>query len=410
MREAKPLPSPTVRPPSREQVVPRRTGPATSIEGMSVQTGRVPTVRFDAGTRFHGAPVLAPSRAAGPIPYTSYEATTDYTQYPYSTFGKIFMIFDGEYFVCSGTSIVSDNKSLVWSAGHCVYDVRKGFVEDLIFVPAYKDGEAPFGVFPIYDAIVPPGWTDNGNWADDQAAIVVGPNEAGEFLNDAVGSLGLEWNVDPIDFTAIGYPGDPEPKYNGERMNACDSPYGGSTPEYYGGFSISIGCDMQHGASGGGWIGESGRITSVVSHGEPDSEVMWGPYFDDITGQMYEAAQAVGVSSEPQDPGIEPRPVEPPTVHEMVLSLKLSGHLVAKGRMTAKDGYKPCTVGAPVGIFRKMKAGWKLVKVTNTNQFGKYRFDLPDKGGRYATYSPEGNVDAANSCTEVGSFIWRYRK
>ncbi|HYI44162.1 MAG TPA: hypothetical protein VE174_01700, partial [Actinomycetota bacterium] len=204
MRKAKPLPMPAVRAPSRKQVVPRSTGPAASIEGMSVETGRAPSVGFDAGTRFHGAPILAPSRTAGPIPYTSYEATTDYTQYPYSTFGKIFMIFDGEYFVCSGTSIVSDNKSLVWSAGHCVYDVRNGFVEDLIFVPAYKDGEAPFGVFPIYDAIVPPGWTDNGNWADDQAAIVVGPNEDGEFLNDAVGSLGLEWNVDPIDFTAIG--------------------------------------------------------------------------------------------------------------------------------------------------------------------------------------------------------------
>lgn len=234
---------------------------------------------------------------SGPIAYTKGEVAGSYTTAPYKTFGKIFMTFDGvNTYVCSGTAVSSTNRSVVWSAGHCVYEASKGgWIQDLIFVPAYKDGSAPYGVFPIYDVIVPDYWIEYENYADDQAAVIVSKNEDGLTLIDAVGGQGIEWNVsDPTYFDAFGYPGSPVP-YNGERMRYCSSPYGGYNEEPYGGYSVVIGCDMEFGASGGGWIGANGRVNSNVSHGAPGTEVMKGPFFDDITADIYSQAAAITV-------------------------------------------------------------------------------------------------------------------
>lgn len=410
LRSARPisLPSGPARS-ARINALPRMESPARAINGTSPVGARTSSDTFSSSETLHGAPLLFSSSSSGPIPYASYEVTSDYRTYPYSTVGKIFMLFDGEISSCSGTAIASANKSVVWTAGHCVYGTRIGWVDDLIFVPAYKDGDAPLGIFPIYDLVVPQGWIDYENWADDQAAVVVGPNSAGQSLTDVVGSRGIQWNVDPVEFQAFGYPGEPEPKYNGERMIVCESPYGGAEEEYFGGFSILIGCDMEFGASGGGWVDATGRVNSNVSHGQPGSEVMKGPYFDDITAAVYDAANRVQVPNTTPQPTVTPGPVEPPEFHVLAIGLQLRKHLVAKGRMTAADGYTPCTVGAPVGVFRKTSSGWRLLKVVYTNEFGQYRVKLRDRTGRYSVYSPEGFVDPQNECSEAVSLTRIHR-
>jgi V8-like Glu-specific endopeptidase len=49
------------------------------------------------------------------------EVSTDYTQYPYRTVGKVFFTKDdGRRFSCSAAVIASENRSVVWTAGHCV--------------------------------------------------------------------------------------------------------------------------------------------------------------------------------------------------------------------------------------------------------------------------------------------------
>jgi hypothetical protein len=57
---------------------------------------------------------------AAPLPWTSAEITTPYTQAPTSTHGKVFFTLAGGDYVCSGTALLSGNKSTVWTAGHCV--------------------------------------------------------------------------------------------------------------------------------------------------------------------------------------------------------------------------------------------------------------------------------------------------
>ena len=37
---------------------------------------------------------------------------------------------------------------MIFTAGHCVFDNgTKTFVQDLVFLPGYKDGNAPLGIY-----------------------------------------------------------------------------------------------------------------------------------------------------------------------------------------------------------------------------------------------------------------------
>src|SRR4051794_7302257 len=86
---------------------------------------------------------------AAPLPWSSQEVTTPYTQAPTSTHGKVFFTLGGVDYVCSGTALLSANKSVVWTAGHCVIDPAHpgDFATNWQFVPAYKDGSAALGVY-----------------------------------------------------------------------------------------------------------------------------------------------------------------------------------------------------------------------------------------------------------------------
>ncbi|MEV4804193.1 hypothetical protein AB0K18_29670 [Nonomuraea sp. NPDC049421] len=66
------------------------------------------------------------------------------------TIGKVFFEgHDGKLYWCSGTSIQSQYRNLVATAGHCVYDVvsNKEVVSRWVFVPGYYQGKAPWGLY-----------------------------------------------------------------------------------------------------------------------------------------------------------------------------------------------------------------------------------------------------------------------
>ncbi|MGV9308594.1 hypothetical protein ACWENQ_39015 [Nonomuraea sp. NPDC004354] len=66
------------------------------------------------------------------------------------TLGKVFFeTRDGKLQWCSGTSIQSNYKNLVATAGHCVYDLAANneVVSRWVFVPGYYQGKAPYGIY-----------------------------------------------------------------------------------------------------------------------------------------------------------------------------------------------------------------------------------------------------------------------
>ncbi|MGW4798168.1 trypsin-like serine peptidase [Nonomuraea sp. NPDC004297] len=66
------------------------------------------------------------------------------------TIGKVFFEYrDGSLYWCSGTSIQSQYRNLVATAGHCVYDIAANaeVVSRWVFVPGYYQGRAPWGIY-----------------------------------------------------------------------------------------------------------------------------------------------------------------------------------------------------------------------------------------------------------------------
>ncbi len=234
-------------------------------------------------------PSGALQRRAAPLPWTSQEVTTPYTQQPTSTHGKVFFTLGGVDYVCSGTALLSANKSVVWTAGHCVNEGPGDFATNWEFVPAYKDGSAPLGEFVASNLWTTSAWGNDGDFSYDEGAAVVDP-VGGVALTDKVGGRGIAFSYNRNQtYTSYGYPA--APPFTGERLWTCNSALAASDSSASPA-TMGIGCDMTGGSSGGGWI-VGNNLESVNSYGystQPD--VMYGPYMDSVAQQLYTAASS----------------------------------------------------------------------------------------------------------------------
>ena len=396
----------------RIQALPEAEQPDALPES-STPTGSVdtaPVVSGDSVSPSVRAPVRIPEtmRLQSLGDFETFEITNP-SQFPYSTQGKI-IAFDSPTtgWVCSGTIVSSQSESLVLTAAHCVVQDDGTRPTRILFIPGYRNGglsSGPFGVWQASDASFLQGYlSSNGtepNYEYDLAAVRVSPL-SGMTIQDRVGARGYLFNAPATQsFQAFGYPADPP--FDGEKLWTCKSQSGARLNVGSGPDMVSMGCDMTQGSSGGGWIVNDQQINSVVSIGVSSMpNVIWGPYFGSSAQTLWNTAGGGPGPSPDPDPDPDPDPTEPVT-HAMSLTLKLSGGLVASGRVTAADGYLPCTRNAPVGILKKTSTGWKLISDELTDEEGKYRIKIPNKGGRYVAVSPEGKVDDLNLCSEAES-------
>jgi hypothetical protein len=212
-----------------------------------------------------------------------------YTSQPTSTNGKVFFTDDGLNYVCSGTALLSGNKSVVWTAGHCVHDGTTNFHTNWSFVPAYADGSRPYGTWTARTLLTTNGWATSEDFSFDNGAAVVSTN-AGSALTDVVGGRNPSFNYPrQQQYAAHGYPAGPP--FNGQRLWRCDSPLvyddTAANPP-----TMGIDCDMTGGSSGGGWIA-GGGVASVNSYGYSTlPNVMFGPYQGSVSQSLY--TQAAG--------------------------------------------------------------------------------------------------------------------
>ncbi len=223
-------------------------------------------------------PKLAPAQQIPP-PYTSAPTRTN---------GKVFFSDGGSNYVCSGTAVLSGNKSTVWTAGHCVHDGASGFHTNWSFVPAYADGSAPYGEWTARNLLTTSGWANGGDFSYDNGAAVVNAN--GSALTDVVGGRNIAFNTARNqNYASHGYPA--APPFNGQRLWVCNSPlvYDDTSANPP---TMGIDCDMTGGSSGGGWIA-GGSVVSVNSYGYTTlPNVMFGPYQGSVAQSLY--TQAAG--------------------------------------------------------------------------------------------------------------------
>ena len=201
---------------------------------------------------------------------------------------------------CSGTSVNAPSYSLVVTAAHCVNSGGPyGFWFDSswVFVPGYRHGQRPFGVFPAKWIDTTRRWRTAAGENYDVGVAVVARNASGELLGKAVGGTGIAWGLKPRQvFDIHGYPA--APPFDGKTQQTCSgTPYLGHDARSFllpGPLNLAAECRLTGGASGGGWTIERGILNSVTSYGYPsDPATNFGPYFGDEVARLVTRAGKV---------------------------------------------------------------------------------------------------------------------
>ena len=333
-----------------------------------------------------------------PLQFERFEVTNT-TASPNRTHGQVFFRSGGSSFACSGNVVDSGNRSLVWTAGHCLYSRSFGYSTDVVFVPGYRNGSAPYGQWPATELFAPAPYVQDPNPFDDFGAFTVG-EVAGEKIADEVGSRGIGFNLPALQqFQSFGYPGEPSDIFDGEKLHSCISR---GTARLVSGL-VAMGCDMEQGSSGGGWIIRGQFINSNVMGGiQGYPNVSFGPYFGPLAQALYEEAAD----------GVVPGPTPPPKQkrnHKMKLSMNLRKHLTLSGRLTAASGYGACGRLTEVRVLRVKGTQGTTVKKALTNNEGRYSIKVPDRPGRYLVAANAGFVDTYNKCKAVASALKQHR-
>lgn len=261
--------------------VPRRGAPAY-IPGARPRERSTPELRSGA------IPAGGRLAAQSHIDFKRYQVRKT-RKFPARTHGKVFATDRVGAYQCSATVVTAENKSTVFTAGHCVRDF--GWAKRFLFVPGFRNGSKPFGKFPARDLFVAPQWARSENRKFDIGAAVLRRNGAGNEVQRAVGARGIAFNQRRQQrYKELAYPA--APPFNGQLLFACESPYGGSdlfpAP---GPPPLRFGCDLTAGASGGGWVVRNEFLTSVDSYayiGEP--EHVYGPYFGKAAKNLWKRA------------------------------------------------------------------------------------------------------------------------
>ncbi|HET8813836.1 MAG TPA: hypothetical protein VFM51_02640 [Solirubrobacterales bacterium] len=257
---------------------------------------RGPAIVGDGGKRSPRVAALAgPSSAFGldsvPVP--------DSTAPEYRIHGVIFLsagIFG--YGRCSGTAVRSRNRSVVVTAAHCLNTGGPGdrwFPGKAVFVPGYRFGQRPFGVFPVRWIDTTRQWRASGSENFDVGAMLVGRNKRGQLLGEAVGGAGIAWNRKAKQvFDVYGYPA--EEPFDGETQRVCGGrPFLGHDPSSFvmpGPLNLAVSCSLNGGSSGGGWLIEGNTLNSVTSYGYFDeTSPAFGAYFGNEVARLYGRAE-----------------------------------------------------------------------------------------------------------------------
>jgi hypothetical protein len=169
-------------------------GPTSGTAGASASTSSSPTAGASATAAASpsatAAAKAAPEAAAKPttagnVPVTSTGHSQVLAAAQQST--KVGAIFSSSSITpgnhhCTASVVDSPAGDVIVTAAHCLNSGRTGAV----FVPGYRDGAAPQGVWSITQVVENSAWTGDGDEDDDVAFAVVAPRN-GQSLEAAVG-------------------------------------------------------------------------------------------------------------------------------------------------------------------------------------------------------------------------------
>lgn len=213
-------------------------------------------------------------------------------------------------------------------------------VNRMIYVPDYQNHTAPLGVWIIKGFAIPNQYNvDPKDEAYDYGIVLAAPI-SGKTLVEDVGGRNIEFNTDPstITYDAFGYPA--EDPFDGETMQSCSSTVT-TRDDAFTPAPLGMSCDMNEGASGGGWIDHAtGSLNSNVGYGKSNvPNVDFGPYLDSDAQTLFEGAEQSDIAG--PLPSQSP-PASPPSVTAPIDSTPpVVSHVVAKPAVFRATSCKP---------------------------------------------------------------------
>lgn len=237
-----------------------------------------------------------PAERAAPASRATAQTVSKPRRRPLRTHGKVYFRQGGLDYVCSGTVIKSRTRSLVITAGHCVYSGLGGFAQNFMFVPAKRGGKEPFGRWAARKLATTPQWRSREDIRYDVGMATMA-KRGGKKIQQVVGARGIAFDRRGNQrFRAFGYPA--AGRFDGQTPYSCRATQEGRDRSQGQPAPNRIDCDMTGGSSGGGWVIRKGRVNSVVSYGyectiiifpcdNPEEGKLFGPYFGGQIRELY---------------------------------------------------------------------------------------------------------------------------
>ena len=191
---------------------------------------------------------------------------------------------------CTASVVVSPGRNLLITAAHCLYDASKGgYKKDVVFVPGYKNGKAPYGVWTVDKMLVAPRWEKSADPDYDTGFLVLAPLH-GRNIQDVVGGNGF--GADPAYRSRVrvtGYPDGTSSPVSCVNWTSKESAT-----------QLEFGCaGFTDGTSGGPFVTQpvagsaGGQVVGVIGgyeEGGDTPSVSYSAYFGSGIQKLYEQA------------------------------------------------------------------------------------------------------------------------
>lgn len=276
-------------------------GPPVTFKGTARNDGATATTAATSSTTTSAS--VATTSVSGNLWPGAYNAN------PNKQIGKLYFDKDPSAGVswshCTATAINSENKSLVLTAGHCVYDfANRRWYTQMFFYPGYQNG-THLGQWTVRLKSTTGNYFNYGASADDMAIVLVNRDAAGVPLVTRQGGHGIAFNQ-PVNQTrtSFGYP-ITDSRWPGFTASGEDMYYCQGVDAYYSSGSFAgqhqLACRMTGGASGGPWLSNVnsawlGTATTVNSNkggiGSSWANYMFAPYMGAQEQAVFQAYRA----------------------------------------------------------------------------------------------------------------------
>ncbi len=203
---------------------------------------------------------------------------------------------DDDHF-CTASVVASPGRDLLITAAHCINSGKGGgYRQDIVFIPDYHNGEAPFGIWTPKRLLVAPQWSRDSDPSLDVGFVVLEPHD-GRNIEDILGANRLE--IDP--------------PYQ-QLVRVTGYPDGGSAPitclNWTSEWSVTqlrFQCSgYADGTSGSPWVTRfdgrtrTGTIVGVIGgyqEGGDTASVSYSSYLGQDVQSLYREAAAAGAPS-----------------------------------------------------------------------------------------------------------------